>query len=120
MKFTFVFLLALLAGCSSSNDLEKDIIGSWVVSSLNGETDLYKAFVGTTMTFNSDNSFSRGVGSKTYLEGTYKIKGKILNMKWNNKEHSSAITIKGTELYFQEDLSFSSSGVPMKSIYKKK
>lgn len=120
MRFTFVILLALLAGCSSSNDFAKKIIGSWEVYSLNGKTELYKAFVGTTMTFNSDGSFSRGDGSKTYLNGTYKIKGKVLGMKWNKKEHSSIITVNDTELYFEKDLSFSSGDVPMKSIYRKK
>ena len=41
MRFTFVILLALLTGCSSSNDFAKKIIGSWEVYSLNGKTELY-------------------------------------------------------------------------------
>lgn len=120
MKLLFIFLLALLVGCSSSNDFKIKLIGSWEVYSLNGKSDLYKGFVGTTMKFNADGSFSRGDGSKIYLKGTYTIKGKTINMKWNKKQRSSIVTVNNTELYFEKDMSFSSGDIPMKSVYRKK
>ena len=120
MKFTIVFLLAFLVGCSSNNEYKTEILGAWEVYNLNGKTDLYKAFVGTTMTFNSDGSFSRGSASKTYLSGTYDIAGETIKLKWNKKDHSSIISIKDTNLSFEKDMSFSSGDIPMKSIYKKK
>ena len=68
MRFTFSILLALLSGCSSTNDFKEKIIGTWEIYSLDGNTDLYKAFTGTSIIFTSDGSYSRNKDSKKYVE----------------------------------------------------
>ena len=120
MRYTFILLLALLTGCTGSNDFEEKIVGTWEIYSLNGKVELYKGFVGTTITFSSDGQYSRSDGSKTYGEATYKLKGNVITLERRQKELSSIIDIKDLELHFEKDLGFTSGGVPMKSVYKRK
>ena len=120
MKFKFLILLALLSGCSSTNDFKDKIIGTWEIYSLDGKTDLYKSFVGTSITFTSDGSYSRSSGSKTYGQAKYNVKGDVLTIERRKKTHSSVINFKNLELHIEKDPGFTRGGKPRKSVYKRK
>ncbi len=118
MRFVFVILLTLLSGCAEKH-FEQKIIGTWVIYSIDGKTDLYKAFAGTSTTFTADGTYSRSHNSKTYGEGKYHVDGDILTVEKRNKKHRTKINIKGSELHIEKDPSFTSGGKPRKTVYKK-
>lgn len=118
MKQVLILIALLLSSCSGSNNFDTEILGEWEVYSLNGKTELYKAFIGTTYTFNKDGTYTRSQDDKTYVSGSYQIDGDSILLK-ARKNHTSRINISSDQLNFDADPGFTSGGKPMKSIYSK-
>lgn len=111
--------LLLTSACSNTDSYPKDIIGTWEIYSLDGETDLYKTFKGVRHTFNPDGSYTRHKDGEIRISGTYTINDNNIVMKNSLKDHSTQIKIKGNKLSFSGDSGFTRGGVPRKSVYQK-
>lgn len=119
MKKLLLSILFFLAACSSNVDnYPSEILGEWEVYSLDGDTDLYKTFVGVRYTFKADGTFTRSKGDDIRVSGTYVLDGENIVLQ-GRREHKTEIVIKGDKLTFAGDSGFKSGGVPMKSVYKK-